>query len=59
MIVLTIKTDNPEAEVGLFKDGEQLAYIKWQAHRELSTTLHQKVDQILNKSSIFNNFFGS
>ena len=45
-LILTIRTDNPEAEVGLFEDDKELAYIKWQAHHELSTTLHQKIDDL-------------
>ncbi len=43
MLILTIRTDKPEAEVGLFNDDKQLAYEKWQAHRELSTTIHRKI----------------
>lgn len=48
MIVLTIRTDKPRAEVGLFDDGEALEYIEWEAHRELSGTLHNKIDVLLN-----------
>jgi tRNA threonylcarbamoyladenosine biosynthesis protein TsaB len=42
-MTLTVRTDNPEAEIGLYNDGERLAYKKWQAHRELSVTLHKTV----------------
>jgi len=52
MKILTLRTDKPEAEVGLYDDDKQLDYIKWQAHRELSVTLPSKVEEILNKSSI-------
>jgi tRNA threonylcarbamoyladenosine biosynthesis protein TsaB len=52
LIILTIRSDKPEAEVGLFKDDKQLVYEKWQAHRELSVTLPGKIEDILNKSSI-------
>lgn len=39
-MILTIRTDKPEAEVGVYgTDGQELSYIIWQAHRELSTTL--------------------
>jgi tRNA threonylcarbamoyladenosine biosynthesis protein TsaB len=51
MIILTLRTDKPEAEIGLYEDKEQLAYEKWQAHRELAETLHKKIEEILNKSS--------
>ncbi len=47
MIVLTIRTDNPEAELGLFDDSKQLAYEEWQAHRELSMTIHKKLADLL------------
>ena len=43
MLILTIRTDKPEAEVGLFDDDKQLVYYKWQAHRTLSTTLHRQI----------------
>lgn len=51
-VVLILRTDKPEAEVGLYKDGKKLAYEKWQAHRQLSETIHKKIEEILNKSSI-------
>lgn len=51
MTILTIRTDKPEAEVGLFEDKQKLDYIKWQAHKELSVTLNTKIDEILNKLS--------
>jgi len=47
MIILTIRSDKPEAEIGLFDGETQLAYETWQAHRELSVTLHQKILDLL------------
>ncbi len=47
VIILTIRTDKPEAEVGLYDDDKQLAYEVWQAHRELSDTIHQKIKAVL------------
>lgn len=47
MIFLTIRTDQPEAEVGLFRDAERLAYDKWLAHRELSASIHKRISQML------------
>jgi tRNA threonylcarbamoyladenosine biosynthesis protein TsaB len=52
MKILTIRTDKPEAEVGLYEDQKQLNYIKWQADRQLSSTLNFKIKEILNQSSI-------
>lgn len=51
MIILTIRTDKPEAEIGLYEDNQRLAYEKWQAHRTLAETIHQKIQEMLNKSS--------
>ena len=47
MIILTIRTDKPEAEIGLYEDEQQLAYETWQAHRELAETLHRKIEALL------------
>ena len=43
MIILTIRTDNPEAEIGIYDGETQLRYEAWHAHRELAETLHQKL----------------
>lgn len=47
MLILTIRTDKPEAELGLFEDGKQLAEEKWQAHRQLAETIHTKITKLL------------
>lgn len=47
MIILTIRTDKPEAELGLYDGATQLAYVTWTAHRELSVTIHKKIDELL------------
>ena len=47
MIVLTLRTDKPEAEVGLYEDTRQLAYETWTAHRQLAETLHAKILEVL------------
>lgn len=47
MLILTLRTDKPEAEVGLYEDEKQLAYETWQAHRELSNTIHIKIKELL------------
>lgn len=43
-----MRTDKPKAEIGLFSDQEELAYETWQAHRELSATIHQKTKSLLD-----------
>lgn len=52
MIVLTIRTDKPEAEIGLYNDHTQLVYKTWQAHKQLTETFHQKLQEITSLSDI-------
>lgn len=47
MLVLTIRTDNPEAEIGLYDGQKQLAYHSWVAHRELGKTFHTQIEKLL------------
>lgn len=47
MMTLTIRTDKPEAELGLYDGDRQLAYETWQAHRQLAETIHLKIDALL------------
>lgn len=47
-MILVVRTDKPEAEVGLFEQtGEEIAYVRWHAHRELEATLLKKIEDIL------------
>jgi tRNA threonylcarbamoyladenosine biosynthesis protein TsaB len=50
MLVLTIKTNEPVAEVTLFDGAKQTGHEKWQAHRELSLTIHKKIEAILSSA---------
>jgi tRNA threonylcarbamoyladenosine biosynthesis protein TsaB len=52
MTILTLRTDKPEAEVGLYDDDKQLNYENWEAHRQLAETIHLKIKEILDLSSI-------
>lgn len=38
-MLLTIRTDNPEAETGLYDGQKQLSYYSWQADRKLAKEL--------------------
>jgi len=49
MIIVTLRTDKPEAEVGLYDDETQLAYTTWQAHRQLAETIHMQIELLLRK----------
>jgi hypothetical protein len=51
MIILTLRTDKPESELGLYDDEKQLAYEAWHAHRELAETIHKKLAEILKDAS--------
>lgn len=51
MLVLAIRTDKPEAEVGVFDGQNKLAYETWQAHRELSSTIHKKIEDVLKSQN--------
>jgi tRNA threonylcarbamoyladenosine biosynthesis protein TsaB len=51
MLILTIRTDKPEAEIGLYKDTKKLDYETWQAHRELAETLHTKIHELLKTNN--------
>ena len=46
-LIMTIRTDKPEAELGLYADGQRVAYHSWHAHRELAETLHTKLRELL------------
>jgi tRNA threonylcarbamoyl adenosine modification protein YeaZ len=50
MLILTFRTDKPEAEIGLFQDKKQLAYSAWQAHRELAETIHARLEALLKEA---------
>lgn len=51
MLILTIRTDKPEAELGLFEDEKRLAYLSWQAHRQLAETIHVKLKELLESQN--------
>ena len=48
MIILTIRTDKPDAELGLYDDQTKLTYETWYAHRELSVSLLQKIEDLVH-----------
>lgn len=51
MIILTVRTDRPQAEVGLFEDQKKLAYISWEAHRTLTDTIHVQIKKLLQEAN--------
>jgi len=51
MLILTIRTDKPESEIGLYDDQKQLTYQVWPAHRQLAETVHIKIKELLDKNN--------
>jgi len=49
MIILTMRTDKPEAELGLYDDSTQLGYYVWTAHRQLVETIHKQIKDLLDR----------
>jgi len=47
MIILTIRTEKPDSEIGLYDGQTQLAYETWPAHRQLAETIHRKIEALL------------
>jgi len=47
MIILCLKTDQIEAYLGLYKDEQLLNDISWEAHRQLSNTIYEKIQSLL------------
>ena len=52
MILLVVRTDKPEAEIGIFDDEKQIAYEVWEAHRQLAETIHQKIRTLLESNNL-------
>ena len=50
MLTLTIRTDKPESEIGLYDDQDAIAYESWLADRQLAETIHKKIKQILESN---------
>jgi tRNA threonylcarbamoyladenosine biosynthesis protein TsaB len=48
-MILTIKTNQPQAEIGLYDGSSKIDYCHWQAHKELSQTILTKIYNLLKK----------
>ncbi len=51
MMILTIRTDKVESEIGLYDGKKRLDYEIWEAHRQLGTTIHLKIRELLERQS--------
>lgn len=47
MLILSLRTDQPEAELALYEDSRLVERVTWQAHRQLAETLHSKIQDLL------------
>jgi len=47
MTILSIRTDQPTAEIALFEDHSRVGHASWEAHRILAETLHQQINDML------------
>jgi tRNA threonylcarbamoyladenosine biosynthesis protein TsaB len=50
MLILVVRTDKPESEVGLYNSQNKLKYLKWHAHFDLAENIHTKVASLLKES---------
>lgn len=48
MLLLTIRTDKPKSELGLYENDTQIAYVVWEAHRRLAETINHKITELLS-----------
>ena len=49
-MIVTIRTDKPEAELGLYgTQDEKIEYFTWEAHRELSKTIFTELHTLLTR----------
>jgi tRNA threonylcarbamoyladenosine biosynthesis protein TsaB len=47
---LLLRTDKPEAELGLYSKGEEVIIERWTAHHQLAETLHKKIKLFLESN---------
>ena len=50
MIILTIRTDQPAAEMALYENNTELVKLAWPAHRRLADTIHLKLEELLEQA---------
>lgn len=51
-MILALRTDKPEAELYLYQGKQPVGQLKWQAHRQLSATIHQQIYDLLNSHQV-------
>lgn len=51
-MILCLRTDKPEAELHLLKEGQECDRMLWYAHRELSDTLLSALEELLARNEV-------
>lgn len=51
-MILAIRTDQPDAELGLWDDSKQIAHDTWHADRQLAETLTHHITSLLDNQGI-------
>lgn len=52
MITLLVKSDQPEAELYIYKDKIKIAELRWLADRQLAETIHLKIEELLKGANL-------
>jgi tRNA threonylcarbamoyladenosine biosynthesis protein TsaB len=52
MIIIALRTDKPEAEIGIYEDKTERSYLGWEAHRKLAETIHTTLESELSKQQL-------
>ena len=58
MKILYLDTSKEDAEIGLYEDQRVLTFVSYYAHRELSTTILKKIEEILKNNKLDFNSLG-
>jgi tRNA threonylcarbamoyladenosine biosynthesis protein TsaB len=59
MYILSIRTDKPEAELGLYEDRKKLDYYSWDANRQLAQTIHEMIVALIENNKLSLNDLGA
>jgi len=51
MIILTLRTDRPDASISLYDNEQRQAHITWEAHRQLTDMIHLKLQELVATAS--------
>jgi tRNA threonylcarbamoyl adenosine modification protein YeaZ len=52
MLMLALRTDKLEAELYLYMNDIKLGEIKWEAHRQLAETIHNKIEELIKRQGL-------